>query len=148
MCLLDTQALRDKQKKAQIAELSRLLECPADEMNACLELLCAGGVIALVADRYVPVSALTVDTRGSRERQLALQGHWATLAARRALEPGDDDECSYNVFSIGRQDYKALRQLQREFYRTARALIATSEPTELGGLLLVQMVAWDPSAEG
>lgn len=146
MCLLDTGALRRRARSTQVTELSRLLERPEPEMSECLELLREGGVIALTDDRYLPVSALTVDARTSKGRRQTLQEYWATLGARRAGMPGPDDVCSYNVFSIARRDYDALRQLQREFYRTARALIAASEPTELAGLLMVQMVSWDPES--
>lgn len=146
MCLLDTRPLRGRVQSEQEDELARLLERPVSEMRECLDVLCTGGVIALTQGRYQPVSALTVDTRASRAQQLGQQGHWAQLAARRAAHPGVHDVFSYNVFSIARADYDKLRQLQREFYRTARALIAGSDPTELGGLLLVQMIAWDPEA--
>lgn len=147
MCLLDTRALRALRRAAQEAELTRLLERPLPEMRECLRVLCAGGVIDASLDRYLPISALTVDTRPHRARSLSLQAHWSTLAARHAERPGPNDVCSYNVFSIARKDYGKLKQLQREFYRTARSLIAASEPTELAALLLVQMVAWDPEVE-
>jgi hypothetical protein len=149
MCLLDTTSLRKSRRSQQEQELGRVLERPLEEVRQCLELLEQSGVIALENDRYLPVSSLTVDARTSRARQRELQEYWASVAAQHAAHPGPDDVCSYNVFSIGRRDYDALRELQREFYRTARALIAASEPTELAGLLFVQMVAWAPvSAAG
>jgi hypothetical protein len=144
MCLLDTTQLRERRHLEQEVELARVLDRPVEEMRECLELLHTGGVIALTEGRYQPASQLTVDAHTSRVRQRELQGYWAGVAARHAETPGKDDVCSYNVFSIARKDYDALRELQREFYRTARALIAASEPTELAGLLLVQMVAWAP----
>lgn len=146
MCLLDTTPLRARGQVDQEHELARVLERPIEELRECLELLLAGGVIALDEGRYQPVSQLTVDAHTSRARQHELQGYWGEVAARHALAPNADDVCSYNVFSIARRDYEALRELQRDFYRTARALIAASEPTELAGLLFVQMVAWAPAA--
>lgn len=146
MCLLDTTQLRARKHAEQETELARVLERPVEELRDCLELLHTGGVIALTDDRYQPVPQLTVDAHTTPARKRELEGYWAALAARRVASPGADDVCSYNVFSIARKDYDALRELQREFYRTARALIAASEPTELAGLLLVQMVAWAPEA--
>jgi transcriptional regulator with XRE-family HTH domain len=147
LCLLDTQASRRRGAAAQERMLARLLECQVVEIQQCLQLLSEGGVIAIADQSYVPVSALTVDTRASRERHLALQGYWAKLAAERAAHPQAEDVCSYNVFSIARKDYATVKHLQREFYRAARSLIAASEPTEVGGVLLVQMLAWDPETE-
>jgi hypothetical protein len=144
MCLLDTRPLRRRKRAEQEMELGRVLERPLEEMRECLVLLDESAVIAIDDDRYLPVSPLTLDARTSRARQRELQGYWAGVAAQHAEHPGADDVCSYNVFSIARSDYDALRELQREFYRTARALIAASEPTELAGLLFVQMVAWAP----
>lgn len=151
MCLLDTQALRRKPRSEQHAELSRVLELPNSEVDECLRLLSDGGVIAEQEGRYQPVGALTVDARTNRAREQAVKGYWANVAAERALEPRHNDVCSYNVFSISHEDYGRLRGLQRDFYRGARALIAASEPTELAGLLMVQIVAWEaqeaPKAE-
>jgi hypothetical protein len=144
MCLLDTLPLRSRRHAEQECELARVLERPIAELRECLELLQTGGVVTLTDERYQPLPQLTVDPHTSPARKRELEGYWAELAAHHATNPGADDVCSYNVFSIARKDYAALRELQREFYRTARALIAASEPTELAGLLLVQMVAWTP----
>jgi len=61
-----------------------------------------------------------------------------------ARTPTPNDLCSYDVFSVTRADYEKLKQLQREFFRGARALIAASEPTEMAGLLLVNLLGWEP----
>jgi hypothetical protein len=111
----------------------------------CLDILGRGGVIARNKDRYRLSGALTVDAHSTPDREIAARSYWTKIAHERARAPSTLDVCSYNVFSIGRKDYGKLQQLQREFYRGARALVAASEPTELAGLLVVQLVAWEPA---
>jgi DNA-binding phage protein len=147
LCLLDTRPLRAAPLSKQLTELARVLERPAAEMEQCLELLAEGGVIGLSGGGYLPSASLTVDSRASKERESAVKGYWASVAQARAERAGPMDVCSYNVFSIAKEDYAKLKQLQREFYRGARALIATSEPTDMAGLLMVQLVAWAPQEE-
>jgi transcriptional regulator with XRE-family HTH domain len=146
LCLLDTKAL-DVPRLAQIASLGQALEQSRDTIDECLETLTRGGVIALHTDRYKLSGALTVEANAQPEREIAARSFWTKLAHERSKAPRKLDLCSYNVFSIARKDYVKLQQLQREFYRGARALVAASEPTELAGLLVVQLVSWEPQPE-
>lgn len=143
MCLLDTSAL-NVPKAEQVKRLSSTLDRSVDTVVECLDTLSHGGVISLNKDRYQLSGALTVDAHSTKEREIAARSYWTGLAHERSRAPSPLDVCSYNVFSIGRKDYAKLQQLQREFYRGARALVASSQPTELAGLLVVQLVAWDP----
>jgi transcriptional regulator with XRE-family HTH domain len=146
LCLLDTVAL-NAPKAEQLRRLSAALEHPPKLIRQCVDTLSRGGVISLVKDRYALSGALTVDAHSTRERELAARSYWTKVAHERTRDPMPLDVCSYNVFSIGRRDYAKLQQLQREFYRGARALVAASAPTELAGLMVVQLIAWDPEQE-
>jgi DNA-binding phage protein len=143
MCLLDTRAL-DAPVERQRARLSRTLDIDLPQVNACLDTLEGGGVIRLEGDRYALSGALTIDAHSTREQERAARSFWTGIGHERSKAPGPKDVCSYNVFSISRADFARLEQLQREFYRGARALVAASEPTDVAGLLLVQLLAWDP----
>jgi DNA-binding phage protein len=142
MCLLDTVAL-NVPLTAQVATLASTLEQPIQTIVECLEILKQGGVVTL-AERYELSGALTVNAQSTPERERAVRSYWTKVVHERSAAPRALDLCSYNVFSIARKDYAQLQQLQREFYRGARALIAASEPTELAGLLMVQLLAWEP----
>jgi hypothetical protein len=96
--------------------------------------------------RYALVGGLTVDTRTDPTLERKVREHWLTTASRRVRAPRENDVFSYNVFSIARADFAKLAQLQREFYRGVRALIAESEPTDVAGLLVMHLLEWDPSA--
>jgi hypothetical protein len=89
----------------------------------------------------------TVETKTSVEEEKVARSYWARLAAEKALAPRTEDLHSCNVFSISRGDYQRLQQMQREFFRGARSVIAASEPTDLAALLVVHLSAWHPDTE-
>lgn len=144
MCLLDTTSL-DLPLTAQRERIARTLQVDLGEVDACLGTLEGGGVIRLNDDRYELSGSLTIDAQSTPEEERAARSFWTGMAHERSKTPDSGDVCSYNVFSISRADYGKLEQLQRDFYRGARALVAASEPTDVAGLLVVQLVAWDPA---
>lgn len=143
MCLLDTRGL-NAPREVQLRRLQATLRSSRKVVQECLDTLSAGSVIRLLGDRWVLSGSLTVDARSESEQVIAAKRFWTRIAHERAAKPEPDDVCSYNVFSIAREDYAKLKELQREFYRGARALVAASEPTDLAGLLVVQLVTWEP----
>jgi len=146
MCLLDTEGLRCPEP-VQLTKLCTVLERELVEISACIDTLLEGGVIQMVGGRYVTTGALTVDAHSTAEQERALRHYWTGVGHQRTALIRPDDLCSYNVFSVARKDFARLKELQREFYRGARTLIAASEPTEVAGLLLVQLGCWDPVQE-
>ncbi|MFZ5893089.1 MAG: DUF4423 domain-containing protein [Myxococcota bacterium] len=142
MCLLDTQAF-DVPARAQLERLARTLGRSPRAIRACIETLLRGQVLGKVRDRYRLTGSLSIDTNADAARERAARAYWTKLAHERVKAPSARDLCSYNVFSVTRADYEKLKQLQREFFRGARALIAASEPTEMAGLLLVNLVGWE-----
>ncbi len=144
MCLLDTRSF-DVPARVQRQRLAKTLEVAESTIDECLETLTGGGVLSLVDDRYALSGSLTFDAHATAPLELAAKKYWTRIAHERVAAASPNDVCSYNVFSINRADYDRLKELQREFYRGARALIAASEPTDLAALFVVQLVAWDPS---
>jgi DNA-binding phage protein len=143
LCLLDTRPL-DVPARAQLALLAKTLGRSPRAIRLCLDTLLRGRVLGKPRDRYVVSGALSVDSHSGPERERAARSFWTGVALRHVRAPTPADLCSYNVFSVTRADYEKLKQLQREFFRGARALIAASEPTEMAGLLLVNLVGWEP----
>jgi hypothetical protein len=147
LCLLDTRPL-DAPKVSQIRTLTATLETTESVVVECLDTLTQSGAIQLKGDRYTTSgTSLTFDAQSSSAQERAAKHFWTGVGHERSLRPRSTDVCSYNVFSVARRDYERLRELQREFYRGARALIAASEPTELAACLIVQLCAWDPATE-
>jgi transcriptional regulator with XRE-family HTH domain len=146
MCLLDTLGL-DRPLARQRTKLERALEVDLAQIDDCLQTLESGGVIQKVDDRYRLSGSLTIDAQSTPEQELRARSFWTKLAHERSKAKGPSDVFSYNVFSISRSDFARLERLQRDFYRGARALVAASEPTDVAGLLVVQLISWDPARE-
>jgi DNA-binding phage protein len=144
MCLLDTRALA-RPVEEQVRELARVLDRSRPQVRRAIAMLTRGGVLSAEQGRYRLTGSLVLDATSNAERERAARMHWAKVASQRLRRPSESDLFSYNVFSIGRDDFPKLQELQRAFFRSARALIAGSEPTDLAGLLVVHSFAWDPS---
>lgn len=146
MCLLDTRPL-DVPSDEQVRMLAATLGRSTRLVRACIQTLLRGGVVTEANGRYRLTGALSIDTHAAPERERRARTHWAKVALERMQAPLPSDLFSYNVFSITRADYAKLMQLQRELFRGARALIAASDPTQIAGLLLVQLIGWDAEKE-
>ncbi|MGC4086992.1 MAG: DUF4423 domain-containing protein [Polyangiaceae bacterium] len=144
MCLLDTRPLQVG-APAQLRALSKCLGRPARAIKRCIDILLRGQVVALEGDRYSLTGSLSIDSNADATRERDARQYWNDVARSRIRSPTPLDLCSYNVFSVARRDYDKLLQLQREFFRSARAIVAASEPTEMAGLLLVNLVGWEPA---
>lgn len=145
MCLLDTQALKERSVD-QIDLIAKTLERPRSLVKRSLSTLARAGIVREDDGHYAISGSLTIDARADPERERSVREYWARVSSARAAMPAETDLFSYNVFSVSRADYGKLAQLQREFYRGARALIAASEPTDVAGLLVVHLLEWDPLA--
>ena len=97
-------------------------------------------------DKYRVLRALTIDTRGRPGASLRLRRHWAEIGAKRLVAPGPRDLFAYNVFSVSRADFERIRELEQQYFRHARAIIAGSSPSQVSGLLIAQLFEWDGTA--
>lgn len=89
--------------------------------------------------------SLLVDTRSGSEQALALRSHWAGVAAERIRSRHPQDLIGYNVFTASRRDMPRIAELQLDFYRRVRAIIADS-PAETVGLLNLHLIDWFPES--
>jgi Domain of unknown function (DUF4423) len=108
--------------------------------------LATAGLVEQRDGRYRVLRALTIDTRGRPGASLRLRQHWAEIGATRLAAPGPRDLFAYNVFSVSRADFERIRELEQQYFRDARAIVASSSPSQVSGLLIAQLFEWDGTA--
>jgi hypothetical protein len=125
-----------------IAELSGISEL---EVQQCLDLLGASGVLERRHGKYRVTGAESVDTQGGRGALHRLKAHWAAVAARRLATPDPDaDLFAYNVVSIAAGDMERIRNILRTAFREIRSVVASSEPPQVVALLNLQLCTLFP----
>ena len=117
-----------------IAERLRI----APELEAsCLALLeQAGQARRDAAGRWEVVESQNVDTR--RAGVSPAKVWWADMAVKR-IEAGAEGSYAYNVFSVSRADLARLREMQRQYFRSVRSVIADSSPVECIAVMNLQL---------
>jgi len=123
--------------------LAKRLGIDAKTAEDALLGLGGAGLIAERDGKFRVLRALTIDTRGRPGASLHLRRHWARVGAERLAAPGARDLFSYNVFSVSRADFERIRELEQQYFREARAIVAASSVSEVAGLLTVQLFEWD-----
>lgn len=119
----------------------RLGISPEDEA-ASLQLLLESRQIRLYHGRYVPAEVMTVDTRRDPRAEQALK-RWTTQMALERMPDPADGLFSVNLFTVSEADLERLRELQRNFFRQMRAIVAESEPGERVVIANVQLFGLD-----
>jgi transcriptional regulator with XRE-family HTH domain len=142
--LADYRALR-RHREGFIAERLGIGEA---EERRCLEALAQSKLIVRRRGRWVTARVLTVDTRRNPEAGRLLKRHWAEVALGRlpALESGQKDLFSYNLFTISNKDWDRLRELHIGYYLELRRIIEASEPAERVALVNLQLLRLDEPA--
>lgn len=123
--------------------IARRLGVDERGVRAALDALRGAGVVERKGGTWRVVGPLTVDVRASPDDLAALKRHWTGVARARLDAPGPHDLHSFNLFSVSRADAERIRQAQRAFFREVRAIVAASEPSEVVGLLVAQVVVFD-----
>lgn len=119
------------------------------EEAQCLAHLVESGQLTYRQERYFATDRLNVDTRQDPQATRQLASFWMREAAERVLTPGKGS-FAFNTFAISLGDLDALRELQSEYYRRLRALVAESEPTQavaVATLALMPLCVEPPNAE-
>jgi len=130
-----------------VAFLSERLALGVAAIERALGALVSAGLIAENGGKYRVLRALTIDTRGRPGASTALRRHWARVGAERLHAPGSRDLFAYNVFAVSRADFERIRELEQQYFREARAIVAASQPSEVAGLLIVQLFEWESTAK-
>lgn len=107
---------------------SRLGISTQDE-DACLSLLVETGQLHFDGQRYQGTKALNVDTRRDPLATRQLASFWMKEGAERVLTPGQG-RFAFNAFGLSKKDLGRAKELQSEYFRELRALVAHSEPVE------------------
>ena len=123
--------------------LAKRLAVDSATIDRALVGLSTAGLIQEQGGKFRVLRALTIDTRGRPGASLRLRRHWATIGAERLAAPGPRDLFAYNVFSVSRADFERIRELEQQYFREARAIVAASSVSEVAGLLTVQLFEWD-----
>jgi hypothetical protein len=115
----------------------------------CLALLSrAGYVRELESGLLEAVRVQTVDTRPDPVASRKLRQWWASAAVDRLKQRPDEGMFAYNIFTVSQKDFEQLQQLQRNYFRALRAVVAASEPAERVVLTNLQLLALDSEGEG
>lgn len=103
-----------------------------------LHLLESSGQIVRDVLRY-RVQSTAVDLRADPQAAVAQRTFWTRVATDRA--PDDPGMYAFNVCGVSQRDLERLKQMQREYLKRARALIAESHPVEVVALVQTQVFA-------
>ncbi len=107
---------------------SRLGISTQDE-DGCLALLVKTGQLKKAGERYLGTKSINVDTRRDPLATRELASFWMKEGARRVLTPGQG-RFAFNTFALSKKDVARAKELQSEYFRQLRALVAESEPAE------------------
>jgi hypothetical protein len=112
----------------------------ADETR-CLRALTRAGIVQREGERY-QTRPMSVDISDDPQALRHLRHHWSHVAGARALEPRPRDWLAYNVMSCSERDLERIRELLTATFREVRAIVASSEPSEVAALLNLQLIQW------
>jgi hypothetical protein len=107
---------------------SRLGISMQDE-SACLSLLVRMGQLQDTEGKYRPTRTINVDTRRDPIATRELASFWMKEGAERVLTPGKG-RFAFNSFAVSAKDLARAKDLQSEYFRQLRALVAESQPAE------------------
>lgn len=109
------------------------------EEQACLDHLVSKGQLELSQGRYVSGAALNVDTRPDPAATRQLASFWLKEGSERVLSPGRG-RFAFNTFAVSEKDLAKAKELQSEYFRQLRALVAKSEPVEAVAVATFQLI--------
>ncbi len=113
-----------------------------------IDALLASGLAVRDGSALRPVSTFTADAGASDEDSRRLKAHWARVAADRLQAPRLDDLVSLNLVTLSRADLARVHQLQRDYFRALRGLVASSEPEQVAAVVLMQVISLVPEPDG
>jgi hypothetical protein len=139
VALLETESYRALQAHSD-GFVARELGISAEVATRSLRALVEAGLIERCGSLYRVQQALTIDTRSHPERTQRLRQNWAAVATRRLAQQGPRDLFAYNVFSISQDDYERVRELQKQYFREVRSIVAGSEPAQCVALMTQHLI--------
>lgn len=116
---------------------SRLGISTQEEME-CLSLLVKMGQLVHQDELYRSTKPIAVDTRRDPEATRHLVSFWMKVGAEKVLTR-ENGRFSFNTFAINARDLVRAEELQSEYFRKLRALVADSSPAEAVAVATCQL---------
>ncbi len=140
---LESYAALPKHRRGWIAER---LGITREEEERTLRALEAAGMVSWDGARWRVDRERSVDTTLFDRRAAARLGeHWADVARQR-IHDGGEGRFAYLVFTTDDSTLSAIQELQMEFFRELRALVAASAKNERVAVVNAQLFAIDVGA--
>ena len=70
--------------------------------------------------------------------------HWSSFADRRLDTPGPEDRFSFNLAAVSREDAARVLDLQTDYFRALRSLVAASQSSEVALLVTMHSLTLGP----
>lgn len=121
--------------------IAQRLRIDVQDVARSMKLLAASGQIAITGGRWVPIDSDATDLGRDRSIAETQRRFWSQVAAERVGY--GKGMCAYNICGVSAEDLLRLKQLQRDYLRQARAIIAESKPVEHVALLITHVLALD-----
>lgn len=135
--MVELPAYKALKKHARGWFASRLGITTGDE-DECLALLVKMGQLRLDKGIYVQTRTINVDTRRDPAATRELASFWMKQGAERVLSPGKG-RFSFNTFAVSEADFSKIKEMQSEYFRKLRALVAESTPVETVAVATFQL---------
>ena len=127
--------------------LSRSLGVSVIDLIEPIAALVQSGLAKRSGNTLIPLSTFTSDIKGTAEDRRRLKAHWAQVAADRLDCPRSDDLVSLNLAILSKSDLERVLQLQRDYFRELRNIVAASTPEESAVLVLMQVLSLAPESD-
>lgn len=109
------------------------------QVRICLQLLEHAGEVTFDGHLYRPVGTSAVDTRTDPRANKRLKAWWSQVTNER-MNAGAIGQFSFNLFSVSRQDFERIRDLQVRYFRELRQIVADSSPNETVAVVNMQLL--------
>ncbi len=133
-------------KKHQRGWFASRLGISIQDEDECLTLLVKMGQIRQEKGIYAQTRSINVDTRRDPAATRQLASFWMKQGAERVLSPGNG-RFSFNTFAVSEADFSKIKELQSEYFRKLRALVADSSPIETVAVATFQLFPLSVSEE-
>ena len=127
------------QARCSPEQLAARLGLSAEQVQHALEVLASTGQVRQVSGAWHAEPMPPVQLAGAGPSR---KPFWAGVAAQRLVDH-PDASASYNLCVVSEADYQRMKELQVDYYRQLRGIVADSSPGERMVLVNLQTLALD-----
>jgi transcriptional regulator with XRE-family HTH domain len=138
--LLETQSLAGE--LVQTREIAARLGLAEVDVDSYLRLLQTSGQLQATESGWKVLQTANVDMAEDRDAVQRLKT-WAAEIGVERIRRRAEGIYSYNLFCVSEADYRRIQQLQREYFRQLRAIVAESHPSERVVMTNLQLFSLD-----